>query len=71
MQAENLLKFLHDMLDYNSSPQADVFNILFNNLDIYWVFKMKLPEFIRANSPYKVQAQKLLHQFLVKKPIEN
>lgn len=56
MQAENLLKFLHDMLDYNSSPQADVFNILFNNLDIYWVFKMKLPEFIRVNSPYKVQA---------------
>ena len=56
MQAENLLKFLHDMLDYNLSPQANVFNILFNNLDIYWVFKMRLPEFIRVNSPYKVHA---------------
>ena len=70
MQAENLLKFLHDMLDYNLSPQANVFNILFNNLDIYWVFKMRLPEFIRVNSPYKVHAQKLLHQFIVKKPID-
>ena len=31
---------------------------------------MRLPEFIRLNSPYKMQAQKLLHQYIVNKPIE-
>ena len=71
MYSENLLKFLSDMLDYTFSPQAEAFNLLFNNLDIYWVYKMNLPEFIRSNSPYKSQAQKILFQYITRKPIEN
>ena len=71
MYSENLLKFLIDMLDYTFSPQAEAFNLLFNNLDIYWVYKMQLPEFIRSNSPYKSQTKKILFQYITRKPIEN
>mmetsp|Transcript_37568 Transcript_37568/g.57549 ORF Transcript_37568/g.57549 Transcript_37568/m.57549 type:complete len:210 (-) Transcript_37568:959-1588(-) len=32
---------------------------------------MQLPDFLKFQSPYKVQAMKLLHQFIMKKPIDN
>jgi len=61
MQAENLLGFIFDLLDFAKSPQAEAFNFLFNNLDVYYIFKMSLPTFIAINSPVKKQAMKLLH----------
>lgn len=69
MNADNILCFLHDLLDYSKCPQADAFNILFNNIDVYYVFKMKLPLFVKNNSPQKNLATKLLHQFIREKPI--
>jgi len=51
MTAEYLITFLYNMLDYTQSPQADKFNKLFNSIDVFYVFKMKLPVFVRVNSP--------------------
>lgn len=65
MQADNLLNFIFDLLDHTKSPQAEAFNFLFNNMDVYYVFKMKLPHFIAVNSPFKSKAMKLLHQYIV------
>ena len=46
MQAESLLIFIYDLLDFSTSPQAEAFNTLFNMMDVYYVFKMQLPLFI-------------------------
>ena len=69
MQAEFLLCFLHDLLDFTKSPQAEAFNFMFNNLDVYFMFGMHLPRFIANNSPCKTQAMKLLQQYIEMKPI--
>ena len=69
MQAESILMFVFDLLDYSKSPQAEAFNMLFNNIDVYYVFKMQLPTFISNNSPHKMKAMKLLHQYILNKPI--
>ena len=64
MQAESILSFISDILDFSKSPQADAFNLLFNNMDVYYVFKMRLPLFISSNSPHKMKAIKLMHQYI-------
>jgi len=60
---------MFDVLDYTKSPQAEAFNTLFNNMDVYYVFKMRLPTFVSTNSPHKIKAMKLLHQYILNKPI--
>lgn len=69
MTAENILMFLRDLLDYAKCPQAEKMNALYNNVDVYYVFKMRLPLFIQNNSPHKTIAMKLLHQYIREKPI--
>lgn len=69
MQAESLLGLLYDLLDRTKSPQADGFNAIFNNMDVFYVFKMNLPLFVSQNSPLKTLAMKLLHQFIRMRPI--
>lgn len=69
MQADAVLKFLHDLLDFTVSPQAEAFNLIFNNLELEWVAAMRLPEFIKNNSPYKMHAYRLLHRYIVSKPL--
>ena len=43
MESESILNFLFDLLDNLKSPQADAFNTLFNCLEIFHAFKMRLP----------------------------
>ena len=61
MVADYVIKFLFDILDFQKSPQSEAFNLMFNNLDTFWIFKMQLADFIKYQSPYKIKAQKLLH----------
>lgn len=67
--AEYLLNFLCELLNFSKCPQADSFNTLFNNVDVFYVFQLRLPLFISSNSPLKNTAMQLLHQFIKNKPI--
>jgi hypothetical protein len=69
MTAESILLFLFDLLDFAKCPQAEKFNQLYNNIDVYYVFKMRLPLLLKLNSPHKTIAMKLLHQYIKEKPI--
>lgn len=69
LESESILNFIFELLDSSKSPQADAFKNLFNNLDVYYIFKMRLPLFISSNSPHKNVAIKLLHFFILNKPI--
>lgn len=63
LQADNLLNFISDLLDFQKSPQAEAFNFLFGNLTDKHVYKMGLPFFISTNSPNKTKAMKMLHSY--------
>jgi len=69
MQAESLVSFLHDLLDFTISPQAESFAHLFHSLEVYHVFQMKLPFLISTSSPHKMRGMKLLHQYIQNKPV--
>lgn len=58
-------------MDFQKCPQAEGFNIMFNNMDVFYAFQMRLPVFMAQNSPSRKLAMQLLHQFVKFKPIEN
>ena len=70
MHSEIILCLLSDLMDYTKSPQASSFNQLFNSLDVYYIFKLHLSNFISKNSPYKTKAMNLLHQYVENKGME-
>jgi len=71
MHAGSLLMLIAELMDYTKSPQAEKFNKLFVSMDFYYIFKMRLPNFISSDSPNKILAMKLLHLYIIGKQINS